>query len=59
MKSYYKKCDVLKTLYVFLVTYCKIFHPKSLFYKKMKMTIKKIKIFESFITVGSFDYDRT
>ncbi len=28
-------------LYIFLVTYCKIFQPKNPFYKKMKMTKKK------------------
>jgi len=59
MKSEYKKCDVLKKLYVFLVTYCKRFHPKSPFYEKVKMTIKKTTILESFIIVGSFDYDHT
>ncbi len=36
MKSEYKKCDVLKKLYVFLVTYCKRFHPKNPFYENMK-----------------------
>ncbi len=45
--------------YVFLVTYCKRFHPKSLFYEKMKMTTKRIAIFKSFVTNGSFDYDCT
>ncbi len=40
MKSYYKKCDVLKNLYVFLITYCKRFHPKSPFYDKVTMTTK-------------------
>jgi hypothetical protein len=59
MKSYYKKCNVLKKNYVFLVTYCKRFHPKNPFYEIVKMTTKKIVILESFVTVGSFDCDCT
>jgi len=47
----------IEKLYVFLITYCKRFHPKNSFYKKVKMTTKKIIVFESFITIGSFDYD--
>jgi hypothetical protein len=46
-------------IYLFLVTYCKIFHPKSPFYEKMKMITKRIIVLESFITVGSFDRDHT
>jgi hypothetical protein len=59
MKSEYKKCDLLKTLYVFLLTYCKRFHPKSPFYEKVKMTTKRTTILESLVNVGSFDYDLT
>jgi len=58
-KSYYKKCDVLKKLYVFLITYCKRFHPKCPFYHKVTMTTKKIAILESFVIVDSFDCDCT
>jgi hypothetical protein len=43
-----QKSDVLKNLYVFFLTYCKIFHPKNPFYEKMKMTKKRIVVFESF-----------
>jgi len=52
-----QKSDVLKKLYVFLVTYCKIFHPKSPFYEKVKMTTKRIVVIESFIIISSFDCD--
>jgi len=45
--------------YVFLVTYCKRFHPKSPLYDKLKMTTKRITLLESFVIVGSFDCDRT
>jgi hypothetical protein len=31
----------LRKLFVFLVTYCKIFHPKYPFHEKIKMTKKK------------------
>jgi hypothetical protein len=58
MKKYYKKCNVLKNLYVFLITYCKRFHPKNLLYEKMKMTTKRITVLES-ITIESFDCDHT
>jgi hypothetical protein len=54
-----KKCDVLKKLYVFLITHCKRFHPKNPFYEKMKMTTKRIIVLESFVIVGSFDCDHT
>jgi hypothetical protein len=57
MKSY-KNCDVLKK-YIFLVTYCKRFHPKSPFNDTMKMTIERIAILESFTIIGSFDCDCT
>jgi len=53
-----KKSDVLRKNYVFLVTYCKRFHPKSPFYEKVKMTTKRIAILES-ITIGSFDSNQT
>jgi hypothetical protein len=53
MKSEYKK------LYLILITYCKRFHPKSTLYEKMKITTKRTIVLESFITIGSFDYDRT
>jgi hypothetical protein len=36
-----QKIETLMRLYVFLVTYCKIFHLKNPFYEKMKMTQKK------------------
>jgi hypothetical protein len=29
------------------------------FYEKVKMTTKRIVVFESFFTIGSFDYDHT
>jgi hypothetical protein len=58
MKIKYKKCDVMKKLYVFLVTYYKRFHPKSPFYEKVKMTTKRTVVLESFVTIGSFDCDR-
>jgi hypothetical protein len=45
--------------YEFLITYCKIFHPKNPLYEKVKVTIKKIVVFESFVIVGSFDCDHT
>jgi hypothetical protein len=35
-------------------------HPKNLFCEKVKMTKKKkTTIFESFVIIGSFDYDCT
>ncbi len=46
-------------MYVFLVTYCKRFHPKSHFYEKVKMATKRSTILEFFVIVGSFDCDRT
>jgi len=46
-------------LYVILATYCKRLNPKSPFYEKMKMAKKRTTILESFITIGSFDYDHT
>ncbi len=49
----------MKKLYVFLITYSKRFHLTSPFYEKLEMTTKKTRILESFIIVGSFDYDRT
>jgi hypothetical protein len=49
----------LKKLYVFLITYYKSFHPKNHFYEKMKMTKKRIVVFESFIIIGLFDCDHT
>jgi hypothetical protein len=55
----YKMGVVTIKLYVILITYCKIFHPKNPFYEKVKMTTKKIAVLESFIIVGSFDYDCT
>jgi hypothetical protein len=48
-----------KKLYVFLVTCYKRFHPKSLFYEKMKMTTKRTIVLEFFTTIGSFDCDHT
>jgi hypothetical protein len=54
-----QKNDVLKKLYVFLITYCKIFHPENPFYEKVKMTTKRTVVLESFIIVGSFDCDHT
>jgi hypothetical protein len=48
-----------KKLYVFLVTYCKIFHPKNSFYEKMKITTKRTTVVESFVTIGSFDFNLT
>jgi hypothetical protein len=54
-----QKCDVLKKLYGFLITYCKRFHPKGPFYEKVKMTTKRIVVLESFIIIGSFNSDRT
>jgi hypothetical protein len=42
-----------------LIKYCKRFHPKNLFYEKVKMTTKRTIIIESFVIVNSFDYDRT
>jgi len=54
-----QKSDVLKKIYVFLVTYCKRFHPKSPFYEKVKRTTKRTTILESFVTVGSFNCDHT
>ncbi len=52
-----QKCDVLRKLYVFLITYYKRFHPESPFYEKM--TIKRIILLESFVIFGSFEYDCT
>jgi hypothetical protein len=49
----------LKNVYLFLIKYYKIFYPKFPFYEKVRMTTKRIAIFESFVIVGSFDYDRT
>jgi hypothetical protein len=46
-------------LKVFLITYCKMFRPKSPFYEKVKMTTKKTTTFESFVILGSFDCDCT
>jgi hypothetical protein len=62
--SYSWKVNIKNVMYwekknVLLVTYCKRFHPKSLFYGKVKMTTKRTTIFESFVNIGSFDYDRT
>jgi len=54
-----QKRDVLKTLYGFLITYCKRFHPKNPFYEKMKMTTKRTVVLESFIIIGSFNCDCT
>jgi len=41
------------------VIYCKRFHPKNPFYEKVKLTTKRIIVLESFVTIGSFDYDCT
>jgi hypothetical protein len=49
----------LRKLYIFLITYCKRFHPKNPFYEKMKMTKKRVAFFESFVIIGSFDCDCT
>ncbi len=48
----------IEKIYVFLVTYCKIFHPKSPFYEKVKMTTKGLQSL-SLITVGPFDCNHT
>jgi hypothetical protein len=37
---------------------CKRFHAKKNFYEKVKMTTRRTTIFESFVTLGLFDYDR-
>jgi len=52
MKIQYKKFDVLKKFDVFLITYCKRFHPKSPFYEKVKMTTKRTIVLESFVTLA-------
>ncbi len=54
-----KKSDILKKFYVFLITYCKRFHPKNPFYEKVKMTKKKTIVLESFVIIGSFNCDHT
>ncbi len=36
-----KKFDVLKKLDLFLITYCKRFHPQNPLYEKVKMNKKK------------------
>ncbi len=33
--------------------------PQSPFYEKVKITTKRTIVFESFFTIGSFDYDHT
>jgi hypothetical protein len=47
----------IEKLYVFLVTYCKRFDPKSPLYEKVKMTTKRTIILEFFVIIGSFDCD--
>ncbi len=49
----------MRKLYVFLIRYYKIFHLKNPFYEKVKMTQKRIVVFEFFVTIGSFDCDHT
>jgi len=59
MKNWYENGDILKKLYVFLITYCKRFHPKSSLYGKVKMTTREITVLQSFINIGSFNCDHT
>jgi uncharacterized membrane protein YciS (DUF1049 family) len=40
----YKTCDLLKQLYTFLITSCKIFHLKKKLYEKVKKIVKKTHI---------------
>ncbi len=59
MKKKHKKCDVLKKLWVFLVTNYKKIHVKNPLYAKVMRTKKRATILLHNNHVGSFDCDRT